>query len=54
MKKRGQIVRLKNTRSGKEVTVKVVLSDSKQGYLGIRPDQSWFWFLYSDGWEEVK
>jgi hypothetical protein len=54
MKKRGQIVRLKNPRSGQEVLVEVVLPDTKQGYLGIRPDKSWFWFLYNDGWEEVK
>ena len=54
MKQRGQIVRLNNPRTGKEVTVKVVLSDSKQGYLGIRPDDSWYWFLFRDGWEEVK
>ena len=54
MKKRGQIVRLKNPRSGQEVLVEVVLPDTKQGYLGILPDREWRWFYFRDGWEEVK
>ena len=56
-KRRGQKVRLQPTSfSGDVVKIKVVLSDSIQGYLGMLPDYGkdceWKWFSPKD-WEEV-
>ena len=56
MKRRGQYVRLKSNETNKTVTVKVILSDSIQGYLGeIKSDNfldDWHWY-HPDTWEEV-
>jgi hypothetical protein len=57
MKRRGQIVVLKNRNSSKVIKAKVVLSDSKQGYLAENKSDNflddWHWY-HPDKWEEVK
>ena len=60
MKKRGQTVTLKNNETGRVVEAKVILSDSRQGYLAEeigQPyrnffDYAWAWFNLNE-WEEV-
>ena len=56
MKRRGQYVRLKSNETNKTIVVKVILSDSIQGYLGeIKSDNflnDWDWY-HPDTWEEV-
>lgn len=60
MKKRGQKTKLKNTDTGQVIEVKVVLSDSKQGYLAELVDKpykgfldAWHWYNLNE-WSEVK
>ena len=49
MRKRGQIVKLKNIKTSKVVEAKVVLADSKQGYLAELTDEPYVGFL--DAWK---
>jgi hypothetical protein len=53
MKKRGQKVRLKNSKTEDFVTVKVILADSRQGYLASDAQQNWAWYNLNE-WSEVK
>jgi len=60
MKKKGQRVRLKNTKTEDFITVKVILADSKQGYLAEeinKPDvgflDAWQWYNLNE-WEEIR
>ena len=56
MKRKGQIVRLKNRETGTIVEAKVIQHDSIQGYW-LRDisnnDSDWTWYR-PDTWEEVK
>ena len=57
MKRRGQIVRLKNLETNKIVEAKVVLADSKQGYLAeecskVNFLEAWKWYSPKE-WEEL-
>ena len=49
MRKRGQIVKLKNIKTSKVVEAKVVLADSKQGYLAEESGKPYVGFL--DAWK---
>ena len=60
MKKRGQKVNLKHNETGQLVKAKVVLADSRQGYLAeevSKPDKvfldAWKWYNLNE-WSEVK
>ena len=60
MRKRGQKVKLKHTGTGEVVETKVILADSKQGYLAELIDKpycgfldAWHWY-HPTQWEEVK
>ena len=58
MKRRGQTVVLKNRNSSKVIKAKVILGDSKQGYLAENKSDNlsldnWHWY-HPDKWEEVK
>ena len=59
MKKRGQTVTLKNNETGRVVEAKVILSDSRQGYLAEESGKpycgfldAWKWYNLNE-WEEV-
>jgi len=51
MKRRGQRVKLKS--GSLVVVVKVVIADSKQGYLAENEAGDWKWYLFPE-WEEVR
>ncbi len=56
MRKRGQKVTLKHINTGKVVKTKIILADSKQGYLAElidKPYGRWVWYPPTL-WEEVK
>ena len=58
MKRRGQKVKLKHNDTGQIVEAKVILADSKQGYLAENKSDNlsldnWHWY-HPDKWEEVK
>ena len=60
MKKRGQKVNLKHNETGQLVKAKVVLADSKQGYLAEEDGKhykgfldAWKWYNLNE-WSEVK
>ena len=60
MRKRGQKVTLKHINTGKVVKTKIILADSKQGYLAELLDKpyvgfldAWKWY-HPELWEEVK
>jgi len=57
MKRRGQTVVLKNRNSSKVIKAKVILSDSKQGYLAENKSDNflddWHWYNLNE-WSEVK
>ena len=60
MKKRGQKVNLKHNETGQLVKAKVILADSKQGYLAEEDDKpyvgfldAWKWYNLNE-WSEVK
>ena len=57
MKRRGQVVRLKNLETNKIVEAKVVLADSKQGYLAEERSkvnflEAWKWYSPEE-WTEL-
>lgn len=58
MRKRGQIIKLKNIETSKVVEAKVVLADSKQGYLAEERGKArsfldaWRWYSPKE-WEEL-
>ena len=60
MKKRGQKVNLKHNETGQLVKAKVVLADSRQGYLAEEDGKpykgfldAWKWYNLNE-WSEVK
>ena len=53
MRKRGQQVGLQNLATGDIIRVRVVLADSKQGYLGQDSLGEWGWY-HPDKWKEIK
>ena len=60
MRKRNQKVKLKHTDTGEVIEAKVILADSKQGYLAELIDKpycgfldAWKWY-HTTQWEEVK
>ena len=60
MTKRGQKTKLKNTDTGQVIEAKVILSDSKQGYLAELIHNSsksfldaWHWYNLNE-WSEIK
>ena len=56
MKRKGQIVRLKNRDTDKVIEVKVVQHDSIQGYWGeefLEHYRNWEWYPPTE-WEEIK
>ena len=53
MRKRGQKVKLENITSHDTIVVRVVLADSKQGYLGQDSLGEWSWY-HPDKWKEIK
>ena len=53
MRKRGQQVGLQNLSTGDIIRVRVVLADSKQGYLGQDSLGEWSWY-HPDKWKEIK
>ena len=57
MKRRGQKVKLKHNDTGQIVEAKVILADSKQGYLAENKSDNflddWHWY-HPDKWEDVK
>ena len=60
MRKRGQKVTLKHINTGKVVKTKIILADSKQGYLAELIDKpysgfldAWHWY-HPTQWKEVK
>ena len=60
MRRRGQKVTLKHINTGKVVKTKIILADSKQGYLAELIDKpyvgfldAWKWY-HPELWEEVK
>ena len=60
MRKRGQKGTLKHINTGKVVKTKIILADSKQGYLAELIDKpyvgfldAWKWY-HPELWEEVK
>ena len=58
MRKRGQIIKLKNIETSKVVEAKVVLADSKQGYLAEERGKTrgfldaWRWYSPKE-WTEL-
>ena len=57
MKRRGQKVKLKHNDTGQIVEAKVILADSKQGYLAKNKSDNflddWHWYNLNE-WSEVK
>ena len=53
MRRRGQKVKLENSTSHDTIVVRVVLADSKQGYLGQDSLGEWSWY-HPDKWKEIK
>ena len=56
MKKKGQVVRLKNRETSMIVEAKVIQYDSIQGYwlkAISSNDSDWTWY-HTDKWEEIK
>lgn len=53
MKRRGQRVGLQNLTTGDIIRVRVILADSKQGYLGQDSLGEWGWY-HPDKWKEIK
>jgi len=53
MRRRGQKVKLENITSHDTIVVRVVLADSKQGYLGQDSRDEWSWY-HPDKWKEIK
>ena len=53
MRKRGKQVGLQNLATGDIIRVRVVLADSKQGYLGQDSLGEWSWY-HPDKWKEIK
>ena len=53
MRRRGQKVKLENITSHDTIVVRVVLADSKQGYLGQDSLGEWSWY-HPDKWKEIK
>ena len=53
MKRRGQRVGLQNLTTGDIIRVRVILADSKQGYLGQDSLGGWGWY-HPDKWKEIK
>ena len=49
MKKRGQKIKLEHTDTGQVIEVKIILSDSRQGYLAELIDKPYKGFL--DAWQ---
>lgn len=52
MKRRGQKVGLQNLTTGDTIRVRVILADSKQGYLGQDSLGEWSWY-HPDKWKEI-
>ena len=57
MKRRGQKVKLKHNDTGQIVEAKVILADSKQGYLAENKSDNflddWHWYNLNE-WSEIK
>jgi len=53
MRRRGQKVKLENNTSHDTIVVRVILADSKQGYLGQDSLGEWSWY-HPDKWKEIK
>jgi len=60
MKRRGQKIKLKHTDTGQVIEAKIILSDSRQGYLAELIDKpykgfldAWQWYNLNE-WNEVK
>ena len=53
MRRRGQKVKLENSTSHDTIVVRVILADSKQGYLGQDSHNEWSWY-HPDKWKEIK
>ena len=60
MKRRGQKIKLKHTDTGQVIEAKIILSDSRQGYLAELIDKpykgfldAWQWYNLNE-WSEIK